>query len=421
MPEKYEDRFIVYDSLLSYLKGESFERSPLINLSLSRFLSTKYVIEKLSSVPLKKLKKPVFAVLLGAISELLFSDSSETHAICDSAVEYVKKKGLSGLSGFVNAVTRRAAREKDILIKEIEESADPSIRRSLPDIIYSSLEKDYGKEKAESIAKSYFKRRYTHLFIPGLLEEPQKTIDSLSKKGFVLKKDDSKISGFYLEKSLEGRSIIASEEFEKGLIYLQDRSSMAPAEAFFDIRDKIPESPDILDLCAAPGGKSIVFAALTHDAANIVSCDVSEQKTALIRENQRRLHIDSIRPAVNDASRFNPDFSDRFDIVLCDVPCSGFGVIGRKPDIRYRHDAESLQSLLSLQKEILTNAAKYVKRNGFLIYSTCTLRRAENEDMAAFLKECDPEMTELSKKTLFPDEGDQDGFFTAVLQKGALS
>ena len=421
LPEKYEDRFIVYDSLFSYLKGESFEKSSLTNLSLSRFLSTRYVIEKLSSVPLKKLKKPVFAALLGALSEILFSEFPDNYAICDSAVEYVKKKGLFGLSGFVNAVTRRAVREKDLLIKEIEESSDPSIRFSLPNIIYSSLEKDYGKEKAESIAKSYFKRRYTHLFIPGLLEEPQKTIDSLSKKGFVLKKDDSPLSGYYLEKSLEGRSLIASEEFERGLIYLQDRSSIAPAEAFFDIKDKLPESLDILDLCAAPGGKSMCLAVLTHDAANIVSCDVSEEKTALIRENQRRLHINSIKPAVNDASRSNPDFFDRFDIVLCDVPCSGFGVIARKPDIRYRHDEESLQSLLSLQKEILKNSAKYVKRGGYLIYSTCTLRRAENEDMIAFLKECDPEIKELSRKTLFPDEGDQDGFFAAVLQKGALS
>lgn len=421
MPEKYEEkyegRFIVYDALLSYLKGESFERNSIINLTVSRYLSTVYVIEKLSGTPLKKLKKPVFASLLGALSELLFSEEPKVHAICDSAVFYVKKKGLAGLSRFVNAVVRRAAREKELLIKEINESAEPTIRLSLPNIIYSSLKKDYGVEKAESIATAFFKRRYTHLFIPGLLEDDKKTIDSLSKKGFVLKKDDSPLSGYYLERSLEGRSIIASEEFEKGLIYLQDRSSMAPAETFFDIKDNLPKKPDILDLCAAPGGKSINFAALTHDAANIVSCDVSEEKTALIRENIRRLHINSIRPTINDASQLNPDFSDRFDLVLCDVPCSGFGVIGRKPDIRYRHDEESLNSITSLQKKIIKNAVSYVKDKGFLIFSTCTLRKTENEDMADLLKEC--EMTELSRKTLFPDEGDQDGFFTAVFQKGA--
>ena len=419
MPEKYNDRFSHYDALFSLLKGERVISAPLTNLSLSRLLSTKHVINDLSSIPYEKIKKPVRSALLCAISEILFSEEPDSYAICDSAVAYVKKKGIKGLSGFTNAVVRRAARERDGLLKAIEDSKDPEIRFSLPGLIFSSLENDYGYEKAGLIASSFFKRRFPHLFIPGLLEEREKTIDSLSKKGFVLKKDDSPLEGCYLERSLEGRSIIASEEFEKGLIYLMDRSSMAPAEAFLDIKGDLPRKPAILDLCAAPGGKSLMLAAITHDSANIDSFDISEEKVSLIRENTDRLHIRSVKAAVNDASVFNPKLSDSFDLVICDVPCSGFGVMGRKPSIRYRRDEESLESLVALQKSIVKNACAYLKEGGYLIYSTCTLRKKENEGIAGFIQSIHQEMKELSEKTFFPDEGDYDGFFTAVFKKGA--
>ena len=421
MPEKYGDRFLHYDALFSFLKGEMAVSGPLINLSLSHLLSTKYVISSLSSIPLGKIKKPVLSALLCAVSELLFSEGTDDYAVCDSAVAYVKRKGLSGLSGFVNAIVRRAARERESLLKKIEGSEDPEIRFSLPKLILRSLENDYGNEKAELIEKAFFNRRFPHLFLPGLLEEPVKTIDSLSKKGFVLKKDDSRLPGYYLERSIEGKSIIASEEFEKGLFYMMDRSSMADAEAFLDIKEELPEKPAVLDLCAAPGGKSLCTAAIAHDSANIDAFDISEEKVSLIRENTARLHIKSVKARVNDASIENQGLKNRYDLVLCDVPCSGFGVIGRKPSIRYRHDENSLDSLLTLQRAIVKNAAAYIRQNGFLIYSTCTLRKAENEGMADFIKNSFPEMRELSRKTFFPDEGDFDGFFTAVFQKGALS
>lgn len=418
MPEKYNDRFMIYDALFSYFRGERVPSSSLINLSLSRLLSTRYVIGRLSSVPVKKIKKPVLAALTGAISEILFSEDPDTYALCDSATAYVKKRGLSGLSGFVNAIVRRAAREKDDLLKEIETKSDSEIRFSLPQLIAGSLSNDYGSKKAGLIAEAFFKRRFTHLFIPGLLEPAEKTIESLSKKGFVLKKDDSKLEGYYLERSTEGNSLVASDEFQRGLIYLMDRSSMAPAEAFLSIKESLIEKPDILDLCAAPGGKSLTFAAITHDSGNFLSCDISEEKVSLIRENTERLKIRSIKPRVNDASVFNPEFKDRFDAVICDVPCSGFGVLGRKPAIRYRHDEDSLQSLLSLQKKIVENAASYVKYGGFIIYSTCTLRKAENEDMVEYLLKTAPGIHEISNKTFFPDEGDFDGFFVSLLKKG---
>ena len=418
MSEKYNDRFMVYDALFSYLRGERVPSSSFINLSLSHLLSTEYVIGRLSSVPLKKIKKPVLAALTGAISELLFSEEPDDFAICDSAVAYVKKRGLGGLSGFTNAIVRRTVREKESLLKEIETSTDSEIRFSLPHLIAGSLSNDYGSKKAELIAGSFFKKRCTHLFIPGLLEAPENTIESLSKKGFFLKKDDSKLEGYYLERSTEGYSIVSSDEFQRGLVYLMDRSSMAPAEGFLSIKDSLPQKPDILDLCAAPGGKSMTVAAIMDDASNIVSCDISEEKVALIRENTERLHMISIKTRTNDATVFNPDFKDRFDLVLCDVPCSGFGVIGRKPTIRYRHNEDSLNSLISLQKKIVENAASYVRKGGFLIYSTCTLRKAENEDMVDHLRETVPDIHEISNKTFFPDEGDRDGFFVSLLKKG---
>ena len=202
---------MIYDALFSYFRGERVPSSSLINLSLSRLLSTRYVIGRLSSVPVKKIKKPVLAALTGAISEILFSEDPDTYALCDSATAYVKKRGLSGLSGFVNAIVRRAAREKDDLLKEIETKSDSEIRFSLPQLIAGSLSNDYGSKKAGLIAEAFFKRRFTHLFIPGLLEPAEKTIEKKTTPNLraIILKDQQKETPWSPQTNFKGGSSIS--------------------------------------------------------------------------------------------------------------------------------------------------------------------------------------------------------------------
>ena len=171
----------------------------------------------------------------------------------------------------------------------------------------------------------------------------------------------------------------------------------------------------VLDLCASPGGKSVAAAVLYR--ARVTSCDVSTQKTARIRENVQRLSLgDQITVTENDASAFRPDWADRFDAVIADCPCSGLGVSGRKPEIRLRLKPEDFTELASLQKQILENAARYVKSGGTLIYSTCTLDPQENEEQVAGFLKNHSDFSQIKQQTIIPDAR-HDGFFYSILHK----
>ena len=221
-------------------------------------------------------------------------------------------------------------------------------------------------------------------------------------------------------------NIVLLDAFKNGSIVVQDISSMLAVEAA-GIRGK---KMKILDMCAAPGGKSMLASDLANAKSDILSCDVSVIKTRLIDENKERCHIDNIRTLERNAEEHNEEFDDRFDLVIADVPCSGYGVIGHKPDIKYNSSKTKQHGLSIIQKSIIDNAVKYLKPGGLLIYSTCTISLEENEENAAYILKksgfeavdisnaLPPELKILTAKNgyiqLIPGKHPCDGFFIAV-------
>ena len=372
---------ILKDTLDSYLYLDKSSRGFIKRLyegTIEKRLYLDFIIDGYSKTPVKKMKPIIMLLLEMAVYQLFFMDRVPDSAAINEAVKLAKKRGFTGLSGFVNGVLRNIARNKENialpdknkdLIKYLE------IKYSTPRTVVEYLIKDYGNHEAEEILEAFEEKR-------PLVARATKNREELIKK---LEAEGARVSTdtIFPEslKILELDSLSYLESFEEGDFAIQDESSQ-----FIGKIVGLPKGARVLDLCAAPGGKSLLFAEM-EEVDEIISCDISESKTELIEDNIRRIGTDKIRTMVNDASLYNPDFVDGFDLVICDLPCSGLGVMGRKRDIKYNVTEDKIRELAKLQKKILENAVRYVKKGGRLIYSTCTMTKAENEENFTFISE----------------------------------
>lgn len=372
---------ILKDTLDSYLYLDKSSRGFITRLyegTIEKRLYLDFIIDGYSKTPVKKMKPIIMLLLEMAVYQLFFMDRVPDSAAINEAVKLAKKRGFTGLSGFVNGVLRNIARNKENialpdknkdLIKYLE------IKYSTPRAVVKYFIKDYGNEEAEAILEAFEEKR-------PLVARATKNREELIKK---LEAEGARVSTdtIFPEslKILELDSLSYLESFEEGDFAIQDESSQ-----FIGKIVGLPKGARVLDLCAAPGGKSLLFAEM-EEVDEIISCDISESKTELIEDNIRRIGTDKIRTIVNDASLYNPDFVDGFDLVICDLPCSGLGVMGRKRDIKYNVTEDKIRELAKLQKKILENAVRYVKKGGRLIYSTCTMTKAENEENFTFISE----------------------------------
>ena len=323
--------------------------------------------------------KPIIMLLLEmAVYQLFFMDRVPDSAAINEAVKLAKKRGLTGLSGFVNGVLRNIARNKENIAlpdknKDLIQYLE--IKYSTPKAVVEHFINDYGSEKTEEILEAFEEKR---LLVARATKNREELIKKLDAEGVRVSTDTIFPESL---KILELDSLSYLESFEEGDFVIQDESSQ-----FIGKIVGLPKGARVLDLCAAPGGKSLLFAEM-EEVDEIISCDISESKTELIEDNIRRIGTDKIRTKVNDASMYNPDFLDGFDLVICDLPCSGLGVMGRKRDIKYNVSIDKIRELAILQKKILENAVRYVKKGGRLIYSTCTMTKAENEENFTFISE----------------------------------
>ena len=426
---------ILKDTLDSYLYLDKSSRGFITRLyegTIEKRLYLDYIIDGYSKTPVKKMKPIIMLLLEISVYQLFFMDRVPDSAAINEAVKLAKKRGLTGLSGFVNGVLRNIARNKENialpdknkdLIKYLE------IKYSTPRTVVEYLIKDYGNEEAEAVLEAFEEKR-------PLVARATKNREDLIKK---LEAEGVRVSTdtIFPEslKILELDSLSYLESFEEGDFVLQDESSQ-----FIGKIVGLPKGARVLDLCAAPGGKSLLFAGM-EEVDEIISCDISESKTELIEDNIRRIGTDKIRAMVNDASLYNPDFVDGFDLVICDLPCSGLGVMGRKRDIKYNVTEDKIRELAKLQRTILENAVRYVKKGGRLIYSTCTMTKAENEENFTFIsefkgfsavdfsdkirgyvdryKDCERLVNEAKKgfMRLFPGELGTDGFFISEFMR----
>ena len=372
---------ILKDTLDSYLYLDKSSRGFITRLyegTIEKRLYLDFIIDGYSKTPVKKMKPIIMLLLEMAVYQLFFMDRVPDSAAINEAVKLAKKRGLTGLSGFVNGVLRNITRNKENialpdknkdLIKYLE------IKYSTPRNVVEYLIKDYGREEAEAILEAFEEKRP---LVARATKNREELIKKLDAEGVRVSTDTIFPESL---KILELDSLSYLESFEEGDFVLQDESSQ-----FIGKIVGLPKGARVLDLCAAPGGKSLLFAGM-EEVDEIISCDISESKTELIEDNIRRIGTDKIRAMVNDASLYNPDFVDGFDLVICDLPCSGLGVMGRKRDIKYNVSIDKIKELAKLQKKILENAVRYVKKDGRLIYSTCTMTKAENEENFTFISE----------------------------------
>ena len=373
---------ILKDTLDSYLYLDKSSRGFITRLyegTIEKRLYLDYIIDGYSKTPVKKMKPVIMLLVEISVYQLFFMDRVPDSAAINEAVKLAKKRGLTGLSGFVNGVLRNIARNKENialpdknkdLIKYLE------IKYSTPRTVVEYLIKDYGNEEAEAVLEAFEEKR--PLTARATKGDREELIKKLEGEGVKTGSDTIFPESVRI---LELDNLGFLESFENGDFVIQDESSQ-----FIGKIVSLPKGARVLDLCAAPGGKSLLFAEM-EEVDEIISCDITESKTELIEDNVRRIGADKIRTKVNDATLYNPDFLDGFDLVICDLPCSGLGVMGRKRDIKYNVSRDKIRELAILQKKILENAVRYVKKGGRLIYSTCTMTKAENEENFTFISE----------------------------------
>ena len=372
---------ILKDTLDSYLYLDKSSRGFITRLyegTIEKRLYLDYIIDGYSKTPVKKMKPIIMLLLEMAVYQLFFMDRVPDSAAINEAVKLTKKRGLTGLSGFVNGVLRNIARNKESIVlpdKNKDIITYLEIKYSTPKAVVEYLIKDYGNHEAEAILEAFEEKRP---LVARATKNREELIKKLDAEGVRVSTDTIFPESVRI---LELDSLSYLESFEEGDFVIQDESSQ-----FIGKIVGLPKGARVLDLCAAPGGKSLLFAEM-EEVDEIISCDISESKTELIEENVRRIGVSKIKTKVHDASLYNPDFVDGFDLVICDLPCSGLGVMGRKRDIKYNVSLDKIRELAILQKKILENAVRYVKKGGRLIYSTCTMTKAENEENFTFISE----------------------------------
>lgn len=348
-----------------------------------------YLLDAFSKTPVRKMKPWLRAVLRVSVFQLMFCEDIPASAACNEAVKLAKQYGFGSLGGFVNAVLRNISQEgKARLDKGMEASAEEAmcLKYSVPLWLIRQWVRDYGAETAETIAAAGTKDSKLTARCNISRVKPEELLASLQKDGVTAEAAVYAENAYHLY-GCEG--IEKLEAFRNGWFQIQDESSVLAGQAA-----GIQGGERVLDLCAAPGGKSLHIADLlaSYERKNggqgyLEARDVSEQKLTLIRENLVRLGFENVTLVCADATVFDATKEESADIVIADVPCSGTGVIARKPDIKYNMNEESQKELVKLQQSILKNAVRYVKPGGILIFSTCTLNKDENDSGRTFLVE----------------------------------
>lgn len=354
----------------------------VIEGTLERRIELDYMIDAFSSVPVRRMKPLIRNLIRMSAYQLLYMDAIPDSAVCNEACKLAEKRKFQNLKGFVNGVLRKIAREKNA-----QPLPDPqkdslqflSVKYSMPDQIVDIWLSEYGRDMTETILKGLLEIHPVSVRISERVseQEEKQVIARLEESGIQLRKSPY-LERLYLTEGMEGAGNLP--DFARGKITVQDASSVLAVKMA-----GIRPGDTVIDVCAAPGGKSILASELAGEQGCVIAGDVSEKKTEKIRENIARMCAENIEVREWDAREPDRDLLGKADVVLLDIPCSGLGVIGKKRDIKYRVNGEGLQALEVLQREIIRGAWQYVKPGGILLYSTCTVRRQENREMAEWI------------------------------------
>ena len=418
---------ITLDSILSESSLSQRDKSFASGLFygvIEKKLLLDYNIAVNSDRPLSKIDTRAAVVLRMGMYQLFFMESVPVSAAVNESVKLCKSNGLNNAAGFVNGVLRAASKNSEPRLPDSKKGKNKyySVKYSSPEEIIKLWRKSYGDENTLGILDSLDGRPPLCIRVNTLKTNAQELKASLEKSGVSAEYSDKLDDCLILSNT---GAIEKLEQYEQGYFHVQDEASQLCCKML------APEENDILlDVCSAPGGKSFTLAQLMKNKGKIISCDIYSSRLRLVESGAKRLSVDIISTMEADASELELDI--KADRVLCDVPCSGLGIIRRKPELRYKTDL-GLDALPDIQYKILCRAAEYVKSGGLLVYSTCTLNPKENNlNAGRFLSEHDsfiPLKLDLpdnikrgtdereNELTLFPNINNTDGFFISLFKR----
>ena len=420
---------VLRDVLNKYQYLEKKERSFITRVTegtLEHMMEIDYILDQFSKVKVKKMKPVIRNIMRSAVYQMKYMDSVPVSAACNEAVKLAVRKGFGSLRGFVNGVLRNVARNLDQIEYPTEPLKRLSIQYSMPEWILNLWLKAYDSDIVEQMLQAF--QRETPLTIRCNLRmvTPKQLKEHLEAEGVTVKVHP------YLEYAfhISGFDYLGDlESFQNGEFSVQDISSMLVSELAG------PKEGDyVIDVCAAPGGKSLHMAEKLNGSGHVEARDLTEYKVGLIQENIERTGLSNVEAVQQDALTFDETSVGKADIVLADLPCSGLGVLAKKTDLKYKATKEGTDSLAKLQREMLKNVQAYVKDEGKLVYSTCTINPAENMDNVHWFLNQYPEFElidihgslceELQKDVkengciqLLPGVHQSDGFFLACMKK----
>lgn len=413
--ELEKNNFLFLDEILGNhtknLDSQSYGFIKTVSYGTVRYkLRLDYIIDNMSKMKFNKIDKTVLNILRISLYQLIYMSHVEDFAIVNEGVNLTKKYSNKGSVGFVNGLLRNFLRNKNKFLKIPKTNYKKylSIKYSFPEWLMDEIIKGYGEKDIESILKKFN-------------EEPIFTIRTNTTK---ISRDDlllrlNKI-GYNGRKTLESKvgividnpeNIFNTEEYRKGLFYVQSESSQLVIDL---VEGKYTH---ILDLCAAPGGKLTHIYEKNKGDGKYIGFDVSKDKLDLIRENIKRLGNYNISLEINDGKNKIQNLNNSSDLVIADVPCSALGLIRRYPDMKYSKNKKNIKSLNKIQKQILKNGSEYLEINGILIYSTCTFTLEENECIIdKFLNE-NKNYELIFSNRISPIDFDSDGFTINILKR----
>lgn len=423
---------VLHQMLEQYHTMEKRDRAFLTRLvegTVERSIELDYVINRYSKTPVHKMKPAIREIMRMSVYQILYMDQVPESAACNEAVKLTASRKMTPLKGFVNGVLRNVARFGEDIVYPARKSnliSHLSVWYSMPEWIVERFLKQYGEQETEKILQSFLREEKSICVRCNLSKATVEQVRaSLEEQGVTA------YAGILFEYALHIRSVGRISDltaFKNGWMQVQDESSMLVGQLA-----PVDEESIVIDVCAAPGGKSLHLADKMRGYGRIHACDITEEKVSLIRQNLIRTGIHNVKLKKSDALQLRAEWVGMADVVIADLPCSGLGVMGKKSDIKYKTRPEDIVGLARKQQRILSVVNQYVKPGGYLIYSTCTMTPEENQDNAEWIEnnlpfqavdieEMLPEClkNETGKKgyiQILPTIAECDGFFVSVFKR----
>ena len=423
--DKKQSHIVLKETLDSHKHLEKNQRAFVTRLfrgTIERQIELDYIIDAFSKTPTGKMKKVIKYILRMSVYQLKYMDSVPVSAVCNEAVKLTAKRKFVGLKGFVNGVLRNIAKNINSVEYPKNETEMLSVKYSVPQWIIDMWNEQYGNEQTVKMLLGLYSRTETTVRCNESKATVEDIIKSLKYAGVEVKTSEIYDKALFISNY---NSLTDLDVFNSGMITVQDLSSM-----MVGLAANPKEGDYVIDVCAAPGGKTLHISELMNRTGIVEARDLTKYKVSLINDNIKRLGNKNIITKVMDATVMDEKSIEKADIVIADLPCSGLGVINKKSDIKYNVSKEQILELVKLQRKILTVVSKYVKKGGTLIFSTCTVNKYENDENVEWIEknlpfkplslgENFPEITDRNKNyvQIFTGDYGMDGFFISKFIK----